>query len=392
MAMPGARVRRAVPVLATLLALFAPGLMPGHCRALPLFSRAYAVACSQCHLAGPRLNAFGMRFLQDGYRMRPAHGEPPAPLPRNVPLSVVANAGISLEDVDRLGARRAETAEHPFRRNGVELEAAGNAGGRVTFHLDHGFGNRAGMLERGTGFVQLDDVLRRGALNLKVGAYDADVPYLSSDRRTTLHPYLSPVTLEARGVELNGSSSGLTYAAGLMASHREQDLARLGSSRLNRLEDTYVWLMEDLSGQKLAARMWFDRQDSNLPGHSWLQHLQAEFSSYLDWGRFAVIPAYIQDRFDDRPVFKIHDKRHRGLLEAIAALGPERRWMVTARYEHEYHTRTPFTREEDHQLGVLGLGYTVTPNARIDLEWARTTDNLGDPRVQELDASVQLGY
>ena len=38
----------------------------------------------------------------------------------------------------------------------------------------------------------------------------------------------------------------------------------------------------------------------------------------------------------------------------------------------------------------FSLGYAMTPNARIGLEWAHTADNVGDPRLEELDASIRV--
>jgi len=61
------------PLVTVLPLLFAarPGL------ALPLFARKYSMQCTQCHMAFPRLNAFGMQFRQNGYRLGDEKGESP---------------------------------------------------------------------------------------------------------------------------------------------------------------------------------------------------------------------------------------------------------------------------------------------------------------------------
>jgi len=89
-------------------------------------------------------------------------------------------------------------------------------------------------------FVQLDDLAKGGVLNLKAGIFDADIPYLASSRSTTLHDYLAPVTFDAAGMELNGASSGWTYALGLINS--ERTAGKPDAKTLNNLENVYARL------------------------------------------------------------------------------------------------------------------------------------------------------
>lgn len=42
---------------------------PSEAQAIPAFARKYAVACTTCHTAPPRLNTFGERFLENGYQL-----------------------------------------------------------------------------------------------------------------------------------------------------------------------------------------------------------------------------------------------------------------------------------------------------------------------------------
>ena len=52
-------------VLATLLSLF----VSPQAQAIPAFARKYDVNCTACHTAPPILNAFGQRFLENGYQL-----------------------------------------------------------------------------------------------------------------------------------------------------------------------------------------------------------------------------------------------------------------------------------------------------------------------------------
>ena len=77
------------PAAAVILTFLAPPA--GH--ALPLFARKYEMPCTQCHLAFPRLNAFGMQFRQNGYRVGDEKGQSPWES-KEFPLSLVGNVGI----------------------------------------------------------------------------------------------------------------------------------------------------------------------------------------------------------------------------------------------------------------------------------------------------------
>ena len=71
------RLVRFLLVVAPAVGLLQLCLMPGSGNALPLFARKYDFQCAQCHMAFPRLNAFGMRFRQNGYRLDGEKGKSP---------------------------------------------------------------------------------------------------------------------------------------------------------------------------------------------------------------------------------------------------------------------------------------------------------------------------
>ena len=154
---------------------------------------------------------------------------------------------------------------------------------------------------------------------------------------------------------MNGAADAWSYGAGLIESRRSLSHAPAATRLFGRPEDTYFWLMRDLGGQEIEARMLFDRQDSDLAALAWLQHLQAQASARLEWGRLELVPAYAFDRFDDRPSAGIHQRRQTGLLEARVPLDAARRLKLTAFAEHDYTTRTVSSREADHHREALEL-------------------------------------
>jgi hypothetical protein len=389
-----------VPFLALLPLLFAPR----EGETLPLFARKYNMPCTSCHLAFPRLNAFGMQFRQNGYRMQGQKGDSPWEA-KEFPLSLVGNVGIQYlrsEEADSAGVR-AHVTTTQFVQNAVEFHTAGTLAPRITFHFDNGFASDTGVLTTGMAFVQFDDLARDGALNLKAGIYDAEIPYLSDSRKTTLNGYINPVTLDGRGLELNGTKSLWTYAAGLVNSDRTT--GKPGSTSLNVLENGYLWLMRDFNTQLVTGRVMMDHQDPRVPDKSSSQHLIAQASAYLNRGRWAVIPAYSFESFADVPdtsglgtsTLDVNG----GMVEALFFLDNSQRWLLTGRYEirHVGESSASATKGDDTQT-EFNLSCFLNPNAKVSLDWTHSTlklhnfieDNPTEPVVDEVQLYAHIGY
>jgi hypothetical protein len=273
----------------------------------------------------------------------------------------------------------------------VELHAAGVSRDRWSWHVDQRVGTTSGTLETPTAWGQLDSRGPEG-VQVRAGRFETGLPFLAASRRTTLAPYLTPVSLDVGGVEMNGARDGWTVAAGLAENHRQLPGGPERMRLLTHLQDTYAWVAHGFAGQRIGARVWFDRQDSNLPFHTWLQHMQHEVAGCFTAGAVQVLPAYVLDRYDDRPAPELHDKHHMALLEVDAPLERDRRWWLSGRVEHEYRTLTPYTRELDRQREALDLAYDPRPDTRVALEWTHDADNVGDPRVNQLDAYLRFGF
>ena len=402
------RLVRFLLVVAPVAALLQLCFVPESGNALPLFARKYAFQCTQCHMAFPRLNAFGMRFRQNGYRLEGEVGKSPWE-EKEFPLSLVGNVGIQYlrgEESDTSGAGgRVHASTTRFVQNAVEFHTAGTLGPNLTFHFDNGFADGAGgTLESGMAFLQFDDVGKGGALNVKAGIYDAEIPYLADSRKTTLNGYINPVTLDGQGVELNGTRSRWTYALGL--NNSERTIGKAGATSLNNLENWYGWLMRDVSGgQLVSGRVWLDRQDPRVADKSASGHLVAQASAYFNQARWAVIPGYTYESFEDVPktsgVGTGTLSVTGGLLEALYLVDPASRWLITGRYEIRHvGTSDVVARKGDDTQTELNLSYFMNPNAKIALDWTHATfklhnfieDNPTEPVGDEVQLYAHVGY
>src|ERR1035437_4355367 len=54
---------------ATVLVALTSVILPTRALAIPAFARKYETSCMTCHVAPPKLNAFGRAFKNRGYRM-----------------------------------------------------------------------------------------------------------------------------------------------------------------------------------------------------------------------------------------------------------------------------------------------------------------------------------
>lgn len=382
------RLVRNVLIVAPLLLALYVAMQPGEVTALPLFARKYAVPCTTCHFAFPRLNKFGMDFRQRGYRMPGDKGESPWEA-KEFPLSLVGNVGYTYASTDTASVfgGRSRGSYGAFVQNAVEFHTAGTLGPNMTFHFDNNFAGAGGALGSGMAFVQFDDLVKDGQLNVKAGIYDAEIPYLADSRKTTLAPYLSPVTLDGQGVELNGTRGGWTYAGGLINS--ERTVGKPGDKSLNVLENTYVWLMRDVKGHLVTVRWYADHQDPRKPDARSSLHTQVDASAFINVAHAQIIPGYTYEKFADQPE---ENERQTGLLEALVQFGGGARWLATARYELAHVSKTDLNPVEDTNAEVLGLAFYANPNLRLAGEWSHGADNIEGPRTDVLSAYVLLGY
>lgn len=365
-------------------------LTPMTAQSLPLFARELKVPCTTCHMSFPRLNTFGMDFKQNGYRMPGQMGTSPWEQ-EHFPLSLVGNVGAHWvrTEADTGGPSRVSSTQSGFGQNWVEFHTAGTLAQKVSFHFDNGFANDTGVLQSGMAFVQFDDVATGGKLNVKVGIFDGEIPYLSDARRTTMAGYLTDWTQDNQGIELNGASNVWTYAAGVVNSTRTQGKA--GSNNLNQLENVYGWLARDIGSSMVTARVRLERQDPRTAGKDASLHMQTDVSAYWSGssGRFAVIPAVTLEHFADVTVEKDIDT---AMLEATGMLDKDGKWVATGRFEQRRTLASGGLDASNLSQAALNLAYYLSPNARVALDWTHQSADHNGPSEDQIQAFVHVGY
>lgn len=137
---------------------------PSEAQAIPAFARKYAVTCTTCHTAPPRLNTFGERFLENGYQL-PGTEDGGSIGKKNL-------GDISLDDVSHyLGVR---LRGNVLRNDRFKQQSpAGTEPGIVENKSELGFPEvfslfTAGTLSKNIGFfVELESNLKEGVTGVE---------------------------------------------------------------------------------------------------------------------------------------------------------------------------------------------------------------------------------
>ena len=237
------------------------GLDESH--AMPGFARKYDAPCSSCHIAFPKLNDFGIAFKQRGYRMEDEGPGKPVWKLKAIPVGGMAQVAYESKNDEAASPQQMSEANV----TGVEFFFGGVLGPNISFFGDFGADVAAGeSLTPDLAFIVFNDLLSDSRLNLKVGGFDVDMPFLSDPRSITLAPYLARisadgeegVSLGKRGLEVNGylSDTRTRYAIGLTNS---ADL----EGTTNTLRAIHAWVTQsfELMGysHKVGVMLSLDR-------------------------------------------------------------------------------------------------------------------------------------
>ncbi len=175
-------------------------LMPERADAIPAFARRYHTSCTTCHVLIPKLNAFGIAFRNNGYRIPPNDEKfvktpdvslgapawkrmwPDAVWPGGIPgLAPVAFRIFS----DAVVNPSAPVKVDFIFPNEFEILAAGTAGDNISYmaELEITSGDRVDLARA---FVQIDHIGGSTLANLIVGRYELRaVPFSRFHRRLT---------------------------------------------------------------------------------------------------------------------------------------------------------------------------------------------------------------
>jgi len=351
------KVLRALAFALVACALALPWARPAH--AVPVFARAYQTPCTTCHVQFPKLNAFGMAFKQRGYRMP---GEKGKFVWKKDNLPLAALAQITYERLDT-----GDAITGTVDRRGLDFFSAGSVGPRISYFLDYGFSQeRFTTTDGATGevtttvpggtFLILDDLVPKSALNLRAGIMSDEFFYLSTARRTTMADYLAPVSPDHTGIELNGATGALRWAAGF----GNDEMVGVDGVQSN-LRGGFGWLAYRVKGQAVGARLIAAPAGADKATDS--THTQLDLNTDLHMGPVNLILAWFGQ---DNVAGTRDDKQTNTLAELVYPAA--RQLLVTARYEQQDTQVAGASVPGTDNQAVLNVSYYLLPNINVEAE------------------------
>jgi len=306
---------RHVIVLGSAVVLIA-GLTPVRALAIPAFARRYQTSCTTCHVLIPKLNAFGIAFRNNGYRIPPSDEQfvrmPDVPLgapawkrlwpdaiwPGGLPA--IAPIAIGMQNDVVIDPSQPAKLDFVFP-NAFALMAGGTAGEGISYFADLEVvasqvpeGADRVVLDRM--FVQFDHLGGTTLANLRAGRFEMRaVPFSRFHRRLTPSDFLAldfrnpadgiHLRSPQAGIEFWGARTGangrggLEYAVGVVNGNGPGVDNNTAKDIYTRFAYKFggfgVTGSDDDSGQLDGARSW--RDDS----------VKVGFSSYVGRGKFA---------------------------------------------------------------------------------------------------------
>lgn len=349
--------------------------------AMPGFARKYDSPCSSCHVAFPKLNEFGIAFKQRGYRMADeGPGEPVWKLP-GIPVGGMAAVEYAFRDDETAEPERSSAAAVAE----VEFFFGGVLGPNLSFFGDFGADVTAGeSLTPDLAFLIFDDLVSDSRLNLKVGGFDVDFPFLSDPRSLTATGYLvriaadgaEGVSLGRRGAEVNGYLPTMTrYAIGIgNAAALENDT--------NQLRAVHAWVAQSIEllgfDQTVGLLYSADRNGDTSVG---TDDDTRAYGATLDlhYGLTGLVLGYF--RYDGG-MSEGDPEIRSGLAELLHAIRPE--LVGVARFDFQDDADS----EAERRQYTVSLTYLFEPNVKTvaELSVLKDTDAGGD----NLDATTAL--
>jgi hypothetical protein len=169
------------------VALLTPLLAPEEALAIPAFARKYNTNCMDCHTAPPVLNAFGQRFLENGYQLPGTEDGGSTGKKKLGDLNLddvsqyigfrlsgnaVSSWGFKNQNPPGADAGVVENkAEFTFPRNFV-MFAGGTVAKNVGFFVELGHPVGEGGAEVERGFVTFNNLGSHSLAHLRVGKFD----------------------------------------------------------------------------------------------------------------------------------------------------------------------------------------------------------------------------
>ena len=348
---------------------------PNPASAVPSFSRLHGLPCNECHSAFPRLNPFGMDYKQRGYRLPGEEGK--FIWDQNtLPLSAVAVGRLRISHQDDPVTEERLRTKSAFELEEVELMVAGTAAPKVGYFIEM----EAEVaddepLKVDQAWLQFSDILPDSLLNLRAGKMLNEFYFLSQKRRLTFQRYLSPVTSNVTGVELNGDWNRFRFAGGVVNDERESGTNNPSVNLNKQLAGYYLWSTYTIADQVLGIRYINTKDNSDNPSPIIDGRTRQQLDATLNlWYEPVELILGYYHNWDIGGVNR--QERRNYLVEAIVEILPEKLFL-DGRFELQ--DTSPVGGSPNNPTTANGtqvsanLTYYLLPNIRLIAEFDKVS-------------------
>ena len=269
-------MKRAILLAPFLAIVVLISVWPGESWAIPAFARKYGVNCTMCHSAFPRLNDFGTRYRDNGYRLPGRENDERTVLQGPAPIALRTSAGYDYESFKN--TPDAEDVSQ-LRLGGLDLLSGGLLGRNIGYFViytpqitaSRGVAGQEGALEMANVVFPR---LKTGWLNVRAGRFEPAFVAFSVKRHLSFSPYEiydytfpggAAFSETQTGIEVFGHGArGIHYAVGIL------DGADSGPEGVNPADDSPgdLNLADDSPADVYArASMVFGAGEGQTAGH-----------------------------------------------------------------------------------------------------------------------------
>jgi len=205
--------RKIIMFLATVI-FFIVTIMIQDSQAIPAFARKYKISCNTCHVAVPKLKAYGEDFAGNGFKLPDGEepkrayvntGDETLTLMRELPLAVRFDA--YLQAADRENAKT--DIQAPY---GLKLLSGGPISEHVSYYFYFYISERGEVAGVEDAIIHFNDIGGTD-LDLALGQFQVSDPLFKRELRLTFEDYM------IYKINPGMSKANLTYDRGIMATY-----------------------------------------------------------------------------------------------------------------------------------------------------------------------------
>jgi hypothetical protein len=374
-----------------LMAVVVSALLPTTSQAVPVFARKYGFSCTMCHSNFPRLNDYGVRYRENGYRLPGRENEEKTVLETPAPFAMRASGGFTWESVED-GPDSLTTQQ--FRMEGLDIVSAGLIGRQMGYMLVYppeiaqvrGGAGQRGTLEMAS--VVMNDVVPRW-LNVRVGRFEPAYVAVSVKRQLSAAPYeIYDYTFPGgvlisdtqTGIELSGGGCcGVRYAAGWVGGSPSNPTDELAGDAYARITKVFSAGEGQTAGQRIGVVGYLgaapgpggDREEGS-SGESFMRY-GADVS--LNIPHWNLAAQYLAAKDDGALWGAASDVDYWGGFAELSWL-PMTRFVGFARYDF---VSSPESIDRDIVRYTVGGRYYMEDNIALHAEYSQRTEAVADP-------------